>query len=252
VTVETVEGVEVTFSRTPLVLARTIEQPDQTEIKDTPTLWNASVEDAIKYGGDLTRAALGAMNLRGDKRYTIVDTKVHMLAPGQYPALPGWHTDGTPRLMEDIAPEVAARSRIEDLIPYLHPQHKGLPVILAQEQLDSPRFHLLVTGHGCLTRFVGAPMTLEVPGVPTRDLYRLITEKVRARVEEGEIEPFTIPSCMAVEWDWWALHSAYPATAVEWRYLIRVTESDHNEPQTDLRKVIRVQNQVFAPIDSGW
>lgn len=243
----------VWFSTSSLIYGDTIEQPSADEVKSTPSLWNASLDDAIKYGGDLTRAALGAMSFIGDKDYIIVDTKIHMLAPGQYPALPGWHTDGTPRLPVDVRPEALDHADDVALHHLLHPQNKGLPVIAAQSRLDSPRFHLLVTGQGCLTQFAEGPVAIEVPQEPDRALYSMITKQVREGVEAGEIEILDIPSCTAVEWDWWALHQAQAAQAVEWRFLMRVTESDHNEPQTDLRKVIRTQNQVFVPsLDAGW
>jgi hypothetical protein len=253
---------QVLFNRSPLATAGSIEQPTNDEVKDTPSLWNASLEDAVKYGGDLTRAALSAMSLVGDKRYVIVDTKVHMLAPGQFPALPGWHTDGTPRLASHVGVENwhAASAELETdeerrrvYGATLHPQNKGLPVIAAQEVLDSPRFHLLVTGTGCLTQFLDEPVWIDVPDEPSRELYKQVTRRVRELVESGERKGFDMPSCTAVEWDWWALHQAQAAQEVEWRFLIRVTESDHNEPQTDLRKVIRTQNQVFVPgLDAGW
>lgn len=254
-----VKTTTLTINRTPLRLARSMIQPTEAEIKDTPTLWNASLDDAMRYGGDLTRAALSAMDIVGDKKYVIVDTKVHMLAPGQYPALPGWHTDGTPRLPQgwyEGAGGEYGNERFgvtENLLASLHPQNKGLPVIAAQEHLNSPRFHLLVTGQGCLTQFIDDPFDVEIPATPSRGLYGEITRQVRERVEAGELEAFDMPSCTSVEWDWWTLHQAQAAQRVEWRYLIRVTESDHNEPQTDLRKIIRTQNQVFVPtIDTGW
>jgi hypothetical protein len=247
------ETATVTVNRNPLRIAGQIEQPDQHEVKATPTLWNASLEDAVRYGGDLTRAALGAMRLQGDKRFTIVDTKVHMLAPGQYPALPGWHTDGTPRVLPEW--EFREQDYLElgrNAVPYVHPQYKGLPVFAAQEVMDSPRFHLLVTGMGCLTQFIDGPFEVDVPAKPSRNLYRDITRQTRERVEAGELRAFDMPTCTSVEWDWWTLHQAQAAKEVEWRFLIRVTESDQNEPQTDLRAIIRTQNQVFSPIDAGW
>lgn len=77
--------------------ARAFSQPDDAEIRDTPSLFNASLEDALRYGGELTRAALSAMSIPGDRKHIIVDTKTHMLMPGMWPAIPGWHTDGVPR-----------------------------------------------------------------------------------------------------------------------------------------------------------
>jgi hypothetical protein len=85
------------FNRNDFEFGRTISQPSEELIKNTPSLHNASLEDAIKYGGELTKQAISAMNLTFTKKHIIVDTKVHMLMPNFSPALSGWHTDGVPR-----------------------------------------------------------------------------------------------------------------------------------------------------------
>lgn len=206
---------------------RSIEQPDQTEVKNTPGLFNASLEDALVYGGDLTRAALSAMKLRGDRKYILVDVKVHMLMPGMYPAIPGWHTDGVPRV-------------------------DGKPDIFKQNRQRSPLFHLLVTGEGCLTDFASGPIELEVPDQPDSKLYEMVSEQMFAYTDSGDVMVERIPSCEVVEWDWWALHTAVPATKREWRYLIRVTETDYRPPKTDLRDVLKRQEQVYVPEAFGW
>jgi hypothetical protein len=64
--------------------------------------------------------------------------------------------------------------------------------------------------------------------------------------------PWSVPSCEAVEFDWWDIHTGVIATKKEWRFLIRVAESDYYEPQTDLREVIRMQSQVYSPTNFGW
>lgn len=219
------------FQRNPLAYAGEIEQPDANEIKATPSLFNSSLEDALMYGGDLTRAALGAMNLRGDKKHIIVDTKVHMLMPGMYPAIPGWHTDGAPRSVS-----------------------KGPPDLYAQAEMDSPRFHLLVTGAGCLTDFLGETMSLDVPEEPTNELYKLLSDQMNGLLEDPVMAPRIrrLISCRVLEWDWWDLHTAIPAGKHEWRFLIRVTETDYRAPKTDLRDVLRSQQQVYVPESFGW
>lgn len=224
--------VRVLFNRNPIRIGRTIEQPPTEVIKNTPALWNASLDDALKYGGELTRAAIGAMDLKFDRKYIIVDTKIHMLMPGFYPAIPGWHTDGVPR-GKDLRPDV-----------------KDAPNIFAQENMSSSRFHLLVTGEGCLTKFINGPLELDVPDEPSADLYKVITEQISSREEDLEI--VESPSCTVVEFDWWNLHTGVRAKKHEWRFLIRVTETDHMEPQTDLRKIIRTQQQVYVPEQFGW
>lgn len=221
------------FNRNGYKVGKSIEQPTIEQIKNTPSLWNASLSDALKYGGELTRAAIGAMDLKFDKKHIIVDTKIHMLMPGFYPAIPGWHTDGVPRGVE------------------LNPVGKGAPNIQAQEEMSTTRFHLLVTGEGCLTKFMNdTDVELEVPDTPDSKLYKMISDQVANREKEFNI--VEAPSCTAVEFDWWELHAGQAAKKHEWRFLIRVTETDHFEPQTDLRNIIRTQQQVYVPESFGW
>jgi hypothetical protein len=55
---------KVKFSRNPLKYAGVIEEPPVLEIKNTFGLWNASLDDAVRYGGEVTREAIRAMNIR--------------------------------------------------------------------------------------------------------------------------------------------------------------------------------------------
>lgn len=226
------ETKKVLFNRNPLTYAGKIEQPSLDTLKGTLGLWNASMEDAIKYGGELTRAALSAMNIRNDRKHVIVDTKIHMLKPGMCPAIPGWHVDGTPR---GEAPN--------------YTWHTGMPDLYAQEEMRAPRFHLLVTGEGCLTDFINEPIALDMPN-KTGKMFKMMSEQLDEKKDSLNI--ITAPSCQVVEFDWWDIHAGVSATKSEWRYLIRVTESDFAAPQTDLRDVIRMQQQVYAPLQFGW
>lgn len=223
------------FNRGEVEFGGKIEQPSDELIKNTLSLHNASLEDAIKYGGDLTRAAIGAMDLTFSKKYIVVDTKVHMLIPGMCPAIVGWHTDGVPRGSD------------------LNPQTKGKPNIQAQEEMDSPIFHLLVTGDDCRTKFIDdGKISLNVPKKPDTNLYKMVSQQVNELEAAGEVDTYSVPSCTAVKWDWWELHTGVPATKHGWRFLIRVTESDIQKPKTDLRDIIRLQQQAYLPETYGW
>jgi hypothetical protein len=223
------------FNRTKPVFGKSIEQPSEELVKNTLGLHNASLEDALKYGGDLTRAAIGAMDLQMTKKNIIVDTKIHMLLPGMCPAIPGWHTDGVPRGNS------------------LDPTAKQAPNIHVQEHMDSPIFHLLVTGTSCLTSFIhNRDVYLEVPDTPDSGLYSMVNKQVDSLVKGKELETYEAPSCTAVMWDWWELHTGVPAKHHEWRFLIRVTETDIQEPKTDLRDIIRTQQQGYMPMHFGW
>lgn len=220
---------EITFNRNPIRLGKSILPPSQDLIQATPGLFRATLDDAFLYGGELTRAALSVINLHHDRTSIVVDVKVHMLMPGFQPAIPGWHTDGVPR-------------------------PKGLADIFEQEKHRPTRYHLIVTGSGCLTQFLRTPsVPISVPDEPGPDLHRCIGEEVVALLKDaGETEILTAPSCQVVMWDWWNIHRGPVAQKREWRYLIRVAETDWEKPHTDLRKVLRTQQQVYAPMEFGW
>lgn len=225
----------IEFNSNPPTLGASIEQPSQDLIESSLNLRQVSLEDAGRYGGPITRAALGAMNLRGDRRHIIVDTKVHLLMPGWVPAIPGWHTDGVPRGEE------------------MNPGGKGAPNLRAQVRglVSAPRYHLLVTGDHCPTLFLRNPVDLDLDLDAGADLYAEMTRQVNDAVRGGA-DTMVSPPSTVVEWDWWNVHTAQQATGRGWRYLIRVTETDHIEPRTDPADFIRTQNQVYAPLEFGW
>ncbi|QEG12118.1 hypothetical protein OMEGA_50 [Klebsiella phage vB_KaeM_KaOmega] len=222
------------FNRGEVQFGNKIEKPSQDDIKNTQGLWNASFDDAFRFGGDVTRAALQAMNLRGDKKHIVVDVKTHMLMPGMIPAIPGWHTDGVPRGGKTLSPA------------------SGAPHIHMQIGADSPRYHLLVVGGDCPTKFIASRnINLVTENLP--NLYAGISSQVCEMDNKGLLDTYNAPDGQVVEWDWWELHTAQQARAPGWRYLIRVTETDYLEPQKDLRLVLRNQQQVYLPTEKfGW
>ena len=239
---------KIRFNRNRPRVGASIDTPSQELIENTPTLARCSIEDAAVYGGTLTREALGAMQLRGDRRYIIVDTKVHHLLPGFIPSIPGWHTDGVPRGESG-----------------LNPNNHGEPNLRAQveaDEDDAPRYHLLVTGSHAPTEFFVRPWTVDLVNWSNlgSDLYREMTREVNAALDHlhrmdtyyAHEATWKTPENTVVEWDWWNIHRATPATARGWRFLIRVTETDHIEPRRSPNDFIRRQNMVYAPVEFGW
>lgn len=222
------------FNRGEVQFGNKIEKPSQDDIKNTQGLWNASFDDAFRFGGDVTRAALQAMNIRGDKKHIVVDVKTHMLMPGMIPAIPGWHTDGVPRGGKSLSPA------------------SGAPHIHMQEGTESPRYHLLVVGGDCPTKFIASRnINLVTENLP--NLYAGISSQVCEMDDKSFLDTYDAPDGQVVEWDWWELHTAQQARAPGWRFLIRVTETDYLEPQKDLRLVLRNQQQVYLPTEKfGW
>ena len=229
---------KILFNRTPFKLGNIIEKPLDIEIENTPTLRQASLDTALRFGGTLTRKAIGAMNLTNSRKYIVVDTKIHFLMKGWCPSIPGWHTDGVPRGKE------------------LNPAGSGLPDIGSQAIIKNrpPIYHLLVCGSNSLTNFIeDRNIELEVPDEPTDYLYAAITKDVKEKLAYRKINTFTLPECQVITWDWWELHSAEWASERGWRYLIRVTETDDIVPRRKLEEVFRYQNMIFVKSDEiGW
>src|SRR5580698_1314436 len=134
---------KIIFKRNPFEYGQKIEQPSKELVKNTLGLFRASMEDAIKFGGDLTREALQKIKLKNNRKYVVVDTKISMLMPQFIPAILGWHTDGVPR-----------------------PQ-KDKPDIRLQEGAEENIYHLVVTGEGCLTEFINSQISVNLPDEPT-------------------------------------------------------------------------------------
>jgi hypothetical protein len=224
---------KVLFNRTAPIVGESIEEPSQELIETSLNLRQVSLEDAARYGGPITRQALGAMNLKGDRKNIVVDTKIHLLMPKFVPAIPGWHTDGVPRGTE------------------MNPAGKGKPNLRAQEEglVTAPRYHLLVTGTHCPTQFMENPHEFDVNLDLDSDLYAELTRQANA-LEDKQI--FETPASTVVEWDWWNLHTATPSKGRGWRYLIRVAETDYIEPRTNPADFIRTQNQVYVTNEFGW
>ncbi|CCI88662.1 phage protein [Yersinia phage phiR1-RT] len=221
------------FNRNEVKVENSVHSFTQADIKDTPGLWNAPLEIAINFGGKITQEALSSMNLTYEYKHIIVDVKTHLLQPGMFPAIPGWHTDGVPR-GGSMSPA------------------KGSPDINMQENARAPKYHLMVLGIDCPTIFIkNRNVEVELLDTNLSSLYKSLTQKVKADInlyDTYEIEPGFI-----YEWDWWELHTAQAARQSGWRYLIRVTETDYFEPQTDLNQIFRRQQQVFLPsTEFGW
>jgi hypothetical protein len=224
---------EVLFNRTLPKIGESIEEPSQELIETSLNLRQVSLEDAVRYGGPITRAALGAMKFHGDRKYIIVDTKVHLLMPKFTPAIPGWHTDGVPRGVE------------------MDPAGKGKPNLRAQEEnlVTPPRYHLMTTGDFCPTTFMTEPTTFDVDLDLNSDLYKNLTQQAN---KMGEFSTMEAPASTIVEWDWWNVHTAIPSRGRGWRYLIRAAETDHIPPRTNPADFIRTQNQVYVSPEFGW
>ena len=67
------------------------------KIKEEPMFFNCSPDFAYENGGEITRSFLNNLPDEWQKDKLVFDSRVHMLMPGWYPAIPGFHHDDVPR-----------------------------------------------------------------------------------------------------------------------------------------------------------
>lgn len=69
---------------------------DSNAIKNEKMFFNSDLVFAYENGGPITKSFID--NLPEEwKTNSVFDSRVHMLMPGWYPAIPGWHHDDVPR-----------------------------------------------------------------------------------------------------------------------------------------------------------
>ncbi|AEK10027.1 hypothetical protein FDH96_gp140 [Mycobacterium phage Rey] len=204
------------------------------QIEATPNLRRASLSNAVLFGGPLLRKILACAPIVGDHEHIFVDTKVSMLMPGWWPAIPGWHTDGVPRVDEDG----------------VNPLGIGKPSL--PEQVDQhqdgyrPRYHTIHVGNDCPTEFIDGLLRLPIDHDTDEEMYSEMTRKIDGC---STLRKLKAPEGQWMSWDWWNIHQATQATQRGWRLLVRITES--NQPPVD-SEFIRPQNQVYVPKEFGW
>ena len=143
-------------------LGRTVAE--DTEIEQEPQMFGATLGFADQHAGPLTRLFLNALDANGIDRGVIIDSRSHMLMPGFYPCIPGWHLD-----------ELA---RGED----------GQPVIDDIGSEGSPVHILCLLGSVSPTQFVTDRVVL--PRLPEvgRTLYGTWSPIITRGVSDGQIQ----------------------------------------------------------------
>ncbi len=163
----------------------------------------------------------------------VVDSRVHMLMPGWFPCIPGWHHDDVPR----------------------HPGAPELGRIDGQPNYRDPAYHsehliVLINGDICPTEFaLGRGWFPEVP--PDQLTYKTWHPMVDARIAEGSLQRWTCPSNRMVQFDAHTWHQGTRATRGGWRFFIRFSRNTERA----LKVTNEVRRQVQVYLDSpyeGW
>lgn len=199
--------------------------------KAEPMFFNASVSFAMEHGGPITRGFLGALPPGWED--AVFDSRVHMLMPGWYPAIPGFHHDDVPRPAIPVG------------------QHF---VSAGQPDYDAPRYraeHILGLVGGSISPTAFAVGTAHCSAVPEGLIYRKWDAEIRAQIADGSLSRVLCPDNRLIYFDCDAFHEASRATGQGWRWFGRVSRSTDRQKQ--ITNEIRTQVQVYLEFPmEGW
>lgn len=196
------------------------------QISNEPMFYRANSGFAWKYGGPITRAFLDKMPLDWWAYNVTIDSRCHMLMPGWYPCIPGWHHDDVARIRSDGQPDYERETyRAEHLIG-------------------------LVNAEVAPTQFALGEFDLEIPDVG-KTVYKEWHPEVQKLVDCGKLATYNAKSGDIIWFDSHSWHRGVAATKSGWRWFIRVSR---NTPRAlDCKNEIRKQTQVYmADVNDGW
>lgn len=197
------------------------------EIKNEPMLFSADFGFAADHAGPITRPFLNFLITTGEPLTAwIIDSRVHMLMAGWFPAIPGFHHDDIPRTRPgDNQPD------------YDNPAYKAYHVM-----------GMVDDGTGSHTEYLTSPIT--VSKIPIgKTIYEAWDREVTAQLVAGKVQSARISSGSVLKFGPEDFHRAIAATGTGWRYFIRATRGSGRKPSNELRQ----QTQVYMScLTAGW
>lgn len=210
----------VAFSRASIVAP--LPSVDAETVSRTLGLLQADEAFARTNGGEFVRACVEAVRKHADPDYPlIVDSKVHMLKPGWFPGIPGWHVDFAP----------------------------GYEDVVNWAAVDENEMHFMaISSDISRTEFVESPFSLDVPRVPrvngflskAVELYRPALSFMR--VCERTLYAF----------DQRALHRVTPAQWDGWRLFVRISATKLRTARNHIRTQASQTYILHDEKDNGW
>lgn len=203
---------------------------DQTTVKNEPMLFSADADFAWKHAGPITDWFLACImpvcaKAGVAQRDVIIDTRVHMLMPGWFPCIPGWHLDDVPRTRPDGQPD-----------------HKN-PAYRAQH-------FMALIGDASLTEFaIGTIRLNDVPVGSGRVIYGEWNDAIDKMLAAGDITTHSAKPGHIISFGDQDFHRGTPAAKSGWRWFGRASINTHRKATNEIRN----QVQVYMPVpNAGW
>lgn len=178
----------------------------------------------------LTQHFLGWLDdvLGWDLRETVVDSRTHMLMPGWYPCIPGWHHDDVPRTRSDGQPNY------ED----------GSPLVEHAMMICGDRV--------APTEFLVGQPTIVIPPVGSRrPVYASCHDQIEDQIAGGRLQRHSAEFDRVITFNSRTWHRGVAAQGTGWRWFIRASR---NTPRVlSCTNEIRSQVQVYMSAENaGW
>lgn len=172
------------------VKIKKVKPPSEQELESQLSFKYSSYNFALQNSTEGVRKIINSVRLSGEYKYTVVDVKVVSLKKGEFPCLPGWHTDCT-----------------------LDPHHKTKP----------ETHHIYIYGADCRTRFLADPLSIDLSN-------KNLKKEICTSVEKQELKEISIEEGYIYRYNRFSIHAPSQAGKSGTRLLVRVTETDLIRP----------------------
>jgi len=213
----------------------------ESEIKNETMLFSADKDFAAKNGDALTNLFLDYLPSDWHDSKLIIDSRVHMLMPGWYPCIPGWHHDDVPRYGRFGQPN------------YENPEYYSEHLLWVVNADIAP------------TYFLSGEVEVNIPK-PHKVVYGEWDREIDVMLGDNckpECVAFPVQDSRLYLFDWETFHKGSAAVKNGWRFFIRAsrywndkekTIPNHSRFQrrTDKNQIRRQVQTYMATINQGW
>lgn len=196
-------------------------------IKGDQMFFGADAKFAYLNGGFLTQfflEELAKLGVEQDK--IIIDSRYHMLMPGFFPCIPGWHHDDVPRSRSDGQPN------------YLTPEYRTDHYMMVVD-----------AGTNSMTEFYNK--SVMVDSVPLgKVVYEQWDRELNEYLEmDGPGAVTKAESGQVIQFSDRAFHRGVAATGSGWRFFIRATVGSDRPFFNEIRRQVQV---YMSNLGQGW
>lgn len=192
-------------------------------IKNEPMMYSANKEFAYDNGGPLTKQFIEKLSATWKDDF-IIDSRVHMLMPGWYPCIPGWHHDDVPRSLENGQPN------------YYNPEYHA-------------EHCMMLLGDCSLTSFASGKQQFQ--DVVGENYYKVWNDEVDKMINEKKLRLLKSEIIVnrLVFFDCHTWHRGNAATKDGWRFFIRASRNTNRPFHNEIRRQVQV---YLNALTEGW